>query len=121
VTAFGLIHLGRVMTMSSSTVAEGPVEELKRWLLHDWKGSLRPDDVTPLRGEDADGREAWYLLLTLPEPDRETWDPDDLAELRRAIRDKALEVGLAYPWYVVPRTGHEERVEDELDLPDDVS
>lgn len=38
----------------------------------------------------------------------ETWDPGEFAALQRAIRDKALEVGLSYPWYVIPRPDEEE-------------
>lgn len=78
--------------MTGPTVAEHPAEEVKRWLLDQWQGRLRPSEVNARRAEDADGRDAWYFMVILPEPDRETWNADDLAELRRAVRDKALEV-----------------------------
>lgn len=109
--------------MPYSTVAEPAAEEVKRWLLEDWAGLLRPRSVQPLRSEDADGRDAWFFVLTLPDPEEEeeTWNADDLADLRRAVRDKALEVGLSYPWYVVPRTERDEPVEDARDLPDDTA
>ena len=103
--------------MVRPTVAEHPAEKLKHWLLHEWGGRLRPFEVRSVQAEDADGRDAWFFLLILPEPEEETWDADDLAELRRGVRDKALEVGLTYPWYLVPRTEHDEPVEDESDLP----
>lgn len=77
--------------------------------------------MAPLLGEDADGREAWYFVLILPKPEGETWDAESLAELERGLRDKALEVGLPYPWYVVPRTGEDTVPEDDRDLPDDIS
>jgi hypothetical protein len=78
--------------MTGPTVAEHPAEEVKRWLLDQWQGRLRPSEVNARRAEDADGRDAWYFMVILSEPDRETWNADDLAELRRAVRDKALEV-----------------------------
>jgi len=75
--------------MTGPTVAEHPAEEVKRWLLDQWQGRLRPSEVNARRAEDADGRDAWYFMVILSEPDRETWNADDLAELRRAVRDKA--------------------------------
>lgn len=106
--------------MATQTLPENPVEAVKEWLLHDWKGSLRPIDVAPLLSEDSDGRDAWFFVVILPPPQDETWDPAELAELQRGLRDKALEVGLPYPWYVVPRSqGEEEVPEDDEDLPED--
>ncbi len=109
--------------MSSPVAAESPVEALSRWLTDEWAGPLRPTEVIPFRGEDAEEREAWYFVLVLPAPSGETWDPEEFAELQRAIRDRALEVGLPYPWYVVPRTAADESedavLEDDSDLPEE--
>lgn len=105
--------------MATQAPPENPVETLKQWLLNDWKGALRPTEVMAVRGEDADGRDAWYFEIVLPDPLDETWDAAELSRLQHGVRDKALEVGLAYPWYVIPRTKDDETPEDEEDLPDD--
>lgn len=108
--------------MASTLAANNPVEAIRKWLTNDWDGPLRPVDVIAVRGEDAEEREAWFLTLLFPSPTGETWDAVQFAELQRAIRDKALEVGLPYPWYVIPRAVdvEEEPIpEDDMDLPDE--
>lgn len=105
--------------MATAALPENPVEAVREWLLHDWRGALRPIDVFPLLADDADGREARFFVVVLPDPEDETWDPVALADLERAFRDKALEVGLPYPWYVLPRTQGDEVPEDDEDLPED--
>lgn len=104
--------------MKTQARAENPVEAVRSWLLEQWDGELRPNDVTALQSEDSEGRDAWYFVVILPEPKDETWDAAAIADLQRGIRDKALEVGLQYPWYVVPRTRNDEIPEDDEDLPD---
>lgn len=61
------------------------------------------------------------MTLLFPSPTGDTWDAGQFAELQRAIRDKALEVGLPFPWYVIPRdAGEIEPVpEDDKGLPDE--
>lgn len=103
--------------MAHSALVEYPAEQVREWLLNEWDGRLRPREVHAAQDSDADGRSAWFFELVLPDPEGETWHADDLAELRRAVRDKALEVGLSYPWYLLPRTEQEEAVEDDADLP----
>lgn len=83
--------------MSLPTAAEDPVQALQDWLTDGWNGPLQPSDVIALHGEDAEERDAWFFYLVLPDPVGETWDADQFAELQRAFRDKALEVGLPYP------------------------
>lgn len=103
--------------MSNVTISEHPADPVKAWLLNGCDGRLRPNEVRLTQSTDAASRDARHFELVLPDPEGETWSADDLAELRRAVRDKALEVGLRYPWYVVPRTEHDEAVEDDSDLP----
>lgn len=57
------------------------------------------------RDEDADGNLALFIDVTLPDPnpDEETWPVEDLFRMDREVRDKALELGVAYPWYLRPR------------------
>lgn len=92
----------------SQVAAASAVEVIRHWLTEDWEGPLRPVRVDAVRAEDAEDREAWFLYLVLPAPSGDTWDPDEFAAIQRAIRDKALEVGLSYPWYVIPRSDVEE-------------
>lgn len=59
------------------------------------------------------------LLITLrdpPEPEP-TWSPDDIAALERAIRDKALELRITWPWliHIQPETPEIEGSEEEED------
>lgn len=107
--------------MSTSVAAENPVHALQHWLTDERVGPLKPERVDAIRGEDADDREAWYFYLILPEPTGETWDPEQFAQLQREFRDKALEFGLPYPWYVIPRTAtsDEGAEEDDADPPDE--
>lgn len=95
---------------------ERPEELVSQWLTNDWAGELRPLRVDVTSGEDWRGRESWYFHLILPDPVGDTWDPDAFAEIQRAIRDKALEVGLSYPWYVLPEIEDDDTVyEDDFD------
>lgn len=107
--------------MSAPVAAENPVDALQRWLTKERTGPLKPLRVDVIRGEDADDRDAWYFHLILPEPSGETWDPEQFALLQREFRDKALDLGLPYPWYVIPHTAPTEEpvLEDDADLPDD--
>lgn len=108
--------------MSASVAAENPAHALQRWLTDERVGPLKPERVDLIRSEDADEREAWYFYLILPDPAGETWDPEQFAQLQREFRDKALELGLPYPWYVIPRTAASDEVvaEDDSDVSDEV-
>jgi hypothetical protein len=79
-----------------------PEQNLVTWLRSQTFGSLRPVEVVVRRDLDADGREAWFFEVTLPNPPEgdDTWPIDALNELQRALRDRAVEEGLAWPWYV---------------------
>lgn len=107
--------------MSASIAAENPVHALRHWLTDERVGPLRPKRVDVIRGEDADEREAWYFYLILPDPEGETWNPAEFAQLQREFRDKALELALPFPWYVIPRTAASGEVaaEDDADVPDE--
>lgn len=102
--------------LMSQVAADSPAEVIRHWLTEDWKGPLRPLRVEAVHAEDAEDRESWFFYLVLPSPSGETWDPGEFAALQRAIRDKALEVGLSYPWYVIPRPDEEEsELEDDAE------
>lgn len=107
--------------MSASVTAEDPVQAMQHWLTEERSGPLKPLRVDVTRGEDADERDAWYFYLILPDPAGETWDTEQFARLQREFRDKALSVGLPYPWYVIPRTASRENLvlEDDRDPPDE--
>ncbi|WP_208029420.1 hypothetical protein [Rhabdothermincola sediminis] len=89
------------MTPRPAAVAR-PEQNLVAWLRTTTFGSLRPVEVQVRRDLDADGREAWFFEVTLPNPPEgeDTWPITDLNELQRALRDQATKEGLAWPWYV---------------------
>ncbi len=100
----------------AQVAADRPVEVIRHWLTEDWEGPLRPIRVEAVQADDAEDRESWFFYLVLPAPSGETWDPEEFAALQRAIRDKALDVGLSYPWYVIPRSDEEESaLEDDAE------
>ena len=96
--------------------------ELRTWLQGETFDGLKPLSVEPVRQEDASGEEAWFFVVRLPDPDPETgtWPGETLNELARATRDKALELGVSWPWYIVflPESDDEQEDEDQLQLPD---
>lgn len=94
-------------------------EALRAWLAEQTFGSVRPVEVRLRRDQDSTGDEAWFVEVVLPNPDPDvgTWPVDDLIDLDRATRDKALEIGVSWPWYVLvkPETDEPQADEDELD------
>jgi len=72
------------------------------------------------RHETADGREeAWYISPVVEAGPDVDWDAEALGALDIDVRDKALELGLQYPWLVFVRASHgDEPMEDDEDLPD---
>lgn len=84
--------------------------------MREWRGSLRPSDVLTEIAQDADDRRAFYFTVVLPDPQGLSWDVEDLNDLNRAVRDKALEVHLPYPWYVLPRGQSDEPQADDDDI-----
>ena len=96
--------------------------DLRGWLEGEAFGGLRPVRVELARQEDASGDEAWFFIVRLPDPDPSTgtWPAEPLNELARATRDRALELGVSWPWYIVflPENEEEQEDEDQLQLPD---
>ena len=94
-------------------------EELRAWLAGQTFGAAHPVDVRLRRGQDSSGEGAWFVEVVLPDPDpaEGTWPVEDLIDLDRATRDKALELGVSWPWYVVfqPVTDEPQEDEDTLD------
>jgi hypothetical protein len=86
-----------------------PEKVLCAWLEGQTFGGLRVLGVGVCRDFDADDREAWFFDVTLPDPpeDLGTWPVADINDLRRQARDKALEVGLGWPWYFRFRPQHD--------------
>ena len=58
-------------------------------------GMVRVLDATVSSGEDSAGDRAFYLRLTLTDPDDDTWPPDDLYEMRQSVRADATRLGIA--------------------------
>jgi hypothetical protein len=106
---------------AAATTPELPAIVMQEWLMRGWAGTLKPVVVVPLLSEDGEGRDAWFFHVTFPTPDGETWDAEQFAALQREFRDKALEVGLPFPWYIVPHAPADADAvpEDDQDLPDD--
>lgn len=95
----------------TTTAVDRPEEELRTWLEQQPVGTLRPIEVSVTRAQDADDRDAWFFRVVLPDPSegQDTWPAEDIDNLQRKTRDRALELGLAWPWYV--------RFEPESDEP----
>lgn len=88
--------------LTGSGERAGAVERLRAWLASRTFGSLSPTDVTVQREEDVDGRLAWFLDVTLPDPvpGEDTWPVEDLFTMDREVRDAALSLGVPWPWYL---------------------
>jgi hypothetical protein len=101
--------------MASPLVAkQDPVGLLEEWLRQQMIGDERPQRVEARQDEDAEGRPAWYLVVTLPVPSgSDTWPVEAVAELDRRTRDKALELGVPWPWYLSLRPDQEDGPADE--------
>jgi hypothetical protein len=97
-------------------------ERVRVWLAGQTIDDLRPTRVERRRQEDASGEDAWFFVVELPDPDPDagTWPVETLNEFARTTRDKAIEEGLSWPWYVVffPESEEEQEDEDQLQLPD---
>lgn len=108
------------MSATAAANVDEPAERLREWLADGRFGSLRPLDVRLRRDEDPDEQPAWFLDVELPHPEPgETWPLDDLVVLHGAVRDKALELGVAWPWYVSVRPDIDEEPE-EPEEPEDL-
>jgi len=90
------------MSERSVAMVDGPASELSVWLAAQAAGSLRPIGVDVHRDQDSSGVESWYFTIVLADPaaGSDTWDAQDLDELQRRTRDKALELQLDWPWYL---------------------
>jgi hypothetical protein len=85
-----------------ATAVDRPEDVLREWLATATFGTLHAVDVHVTRDLDADQRDAWFFDVVLPDPsdDEDTWPVEDLTGMHLAMRDKALELGLAWPWYL---------------------
>lgn len=90
------------MADPTMTVLDDRASGLRDWLAGHTVGSLHPMDVTVDRDVDSAGDEAWYFTIVLANPvaGADTWEVDDLDQFQREARDKALELGLDWPWYL---------------------
>lgn len=92
-------------------------EELREWLTGFETGRYRPVDVEKRRDENQSGEDAWFFEVKLPNPTAEegTWAVDDINRLAIALRDRALERGLPWPWHVrfVPEHDEPQDGDDE--------
>lgn len=81
---------------------EDPVEEVRSWLAGHHVGSIHPKSVEVVRDVDSSGDDAWYFEIVLANPHEGSsgWDATDIDDLQREVRDKALEFGLRWPWYL---------------------
>lgn len=94
---------------------------VQAWLAGQTFGNLRPTQVELRREEDASGQEAWFFVVSLPNPDPDvgTWPVDTLNQVARETRDKAISLGVTWPWYTVffPESEEDQEDEDQLQLP----
>ena len=96
-------------------------EIMRKWL-EEQDGIIKPLSVAAVHDENFSGEPSWFFTIVLPVPDSPTgtWDSSALLDLKIAFRDKALEVGLTYPWYVQPKPEFDD-VPHEDDLEDGVN
>lgn len=104
--------MGRLVDRERDSAA---AEDVRRWLSEQSFGRLRPLSVDLHREESAEGEEAWFFVVVLPDPDPNegTWPVDELSDLDRGTRDRAIEAGVSWPWYVVFKPESDEQQEDE--------
>ncbi len=97
-------------------------QELANWLRARRFGSVQIIAVNSVRTEDSEGDVALRLELTIPLGDRTTWPLADVRALELAVREKALELGVQWPWYVDFRPDVDEpQQEDTEPEPDSVA
>lgn len=95
--------------MSASSVIPPAAERLRRWLLAQSFAELRPLDVSLELSFSPLGEDTLFVDVVLRTPPRgETWPIGELLDMRRAVRDEALELGLDWPWHVRVRPQTEE-------------
>jgi hypothetical protein len=99
---------------------EDRVQALVEWLKRQQFGELELLDVEPEPFEDFDGEHGWRIRVRVedPPPDAETWRVKDVAHLERAVRDKALELDVPWPWKI-EIAGRTDDVSDLDDLDGD--
>jgi hypothetical protein len=104
------------MALATDTSGEARAQELQHWLeTQKFVAGRVPQRVEIRREVDADERPAWFFVVTLDDPpeDQGTWPLDTTMELRRNVWDKALELGLPWPWYIRLRPEHDDPVDDD--------
>jgi hypothetical protein len=111
-----------MLTKDMADIEERPIDALKRWLLHEWQGPYDFIDVRIERRVMGNGREeAWYIRPVIEGGPDTDWDARELCVVDIAVRDKALELGLDFPWFVFVTVsdGDEPMEDDDLPWPDD--
>lgn len=88
---------------------------LVEWLAGREFGSIRVTDVDARRVSDSEGDVALRLTLIAPLDGRETWDLKDIHDLEFAVREKALELGVDWPWQVELRPDVDEPQEEDAE------
>lgn len=107
--------MSRVTTSTGTEIAPA-ARELGTWLSEQRFGGLRLLDVRLDLAFDLSGDEVLYLDVVLPTPPPgDTWPLDEIIEMRMAVRDKALELGVAWPWHVRVRPETEEPEPPDMD------
>lgn len=90
------------MAANATATVDERAEALREWLSEQLVGTASPEAVKVQRAVDSEDRAAWYFEIVLANPAAEvdTWSVDDLNELQLRARDRALELGLDWPWYL---------------------
>jgi hypothetical protein len=105
---------------------QGVADELVSWLKSTPFGFLRAIAATAIRDLDAVDDEAWFFVVTIAAPQSdgrdpwvpsgaEQWSVGDIVDMDREFRDRAIEKGLSWPWYlsVRPETDDHATVDEE--------
>lgn len=97
------------MTTSTGAQITPAADHLRRWLLKQSFAGLRPLDVRLDMEQSPTDEQTLYIDVVLATPPAgQTWPIDELFDMRRAVRDKALELGVGWPWHVRVRPETEE-------------
>lgn len=89
--------------------------QLIEWLDGRDFGSIHVAEVDARRVPDSEGDVALRLTLVAPLDGRETWDLEDIHDLELAVRKKALELGVEWPWQVELRPDVDESQEEDAE------
>lgn len=109
------------MVTSDASVGHRPIDALSRWLRDEWVGPYDFIDVRVDRHETADGEDvAWYIFPVIEGGPDTDFDAEHLSQVDIAVRDKAMELGVEYPWLVFVRVSDPDEPMADDDDPDAV-